>query len=152
MAANDVPFTIKAEHVILIDSQLRRGRCWAYSDMGLVHARNDSDRVGCGADEILLDSSFPPSGWTYPDKYLVTSKIISNCVSVLSAQPPVSDLVAVLERESKAGNVHALCNLAFCKLFGVGTQRDEVQALALYRQAEEKGSLVASNNIAVFYL
>ena len=58
---------------------------------------------------------------------------------------------AITHDEAEKGNVVAMSNLAFMYAKGIGTKKDEAQALHWYQCAAEKGHLTSQYNLGVIY-
>ena len=56
-----------------------------------------------------------------------------------------------LRAAANAGNLDALCELAWRRKHGVGVERDPSDAVRLFRQAAEGGSATAANNLGLCF-
>ncbi|MGH8120313.1 MAG: protein kinase domain-containing protein, partial [Gammaproteobacteria bacterium] len=57
----------------------------------------------------------------------------------------------ITREEAVKGNVVAMSNLAFMYAKGIGTRKDEAQAVEWYQRAAEKGHLTSQYNLGVIY-
>jgi hypothetical protein len=71
-----------------------------------------------------------------------------------NGRPGASDRKSAFDitrSEAAKGNVVAMSNLAFMYAKGIGTKKDEVEALNWYLRAAEKGHLTSQYNLGVIY-